>query len=432
MNGRNPHQALKSDIIGQARASRAEVVLARLQWGKEDIGFSLHINPNTYSTSGIQITDFLSYLDFRRSGCSFTTGRQCYVRWVDEGFDLSSFVASFDSSFAKLEDAEHDLEACGFFLNQPEGWGYFHGRQSGVSRRGADRMGGDGHTAMSVKQLKQSTDDIFDYRFTWLESDRVQGWVTHYRPKHPPLSSELRSVFKFLGLETFRECPEFEFEECSWRSLAYVSRGDGFFDNNTEWAHRGFDAHAARFAPGIQKLLTANSEIEKFGMSFLPFDKPAARLAIDIEQLVARPAKASKLRTDAHFDVAISFAGPERKQAEQLATALKEAGFSVFYDEFFPEYLWGKNLVDTFDEIYRKLARFCVIFVSKDYNERVWTNHERQSAQARALTEKGKEYILPIKVDETELKGMPPTLGYMPLSRGIDKIGELLIKKLRS
>lgn len=167
-------------------------------------------------------------------------------------------------------------------------------------------------------------------------------------------------------------------------------------------------------------------------MSFLPFDKPAAQLAIDIEQLVARPAKASKLRTDAHFDVAISFAGPERKQAEQLATALKEAGFSVFYDEFFPEYLWGKNLVDTFDEIYRKLARFCVIFVSKDYNERVWTNHERQSAQARALTEKGKEYILPIKVDETELKGMPPTLGYMPLSRGIDKIGELLIKKLRS
>lgn len=174
MNGRNPHQALKSDIIGQARASRAEVVLARLQWGKEDIGFSLHINPNTYSTSGIQITDFLSYLDFRRSGCSFTTGRQCYVRWVDEGFDLSSFVASFDSSFAKLEDAEHDLEACGFFLNQPEGWGYFHGRQSGVSRRGADRMGGDGHTAMSVKQLKQSTDDIFDYRFTWLELDQFR------------------------------------------------------------------------------------------------------------------------------------------------------------------------------------------------------------------------------------------------------------------
>jgi hypothetical protein len=61
----------------------------------------------------------------------------------------------------------------------------------------------------------------------------------------------------------------------------------------------------------------------------------------------------------------------------------------------------------------------------------MWTNHERQSPQARALTEKGKDYILPIKVDETELTGMPPTLGYMPLSRGISAIGEILIKKLK-
>ena len=45
------------------------------------------------------------------------------------------------------------------------------------------------------------------------------------------------------------------------------------------------------------------------------------------------------------FDVAISFAGTERNYAEQLATIVKNAGFSVFYDEFYPEYLWGKNLV---------------------------------------------------------------------------------------
>ena len=103
----------------------------------------------------------------------------------------------------------------------------------------------------------------------------------------------------------------------------------------------------------------------------------------------------------------------------------------MFYDEFFPEYLWGKNLVDTFDEIFRKRSRYCVIFISKGYKDRVWTNHERQSAQARALNEKGNEYILPIKVDETELDGMPPTVGYVPIKKGIEKIGELLIKKLK-
>jgi hypothetical protein len=92
--------------------------------------------------------------------------------------------------------------------------------------------------------------------------------------------------------------------------------------------------------------------------------------------------------------------------------------------------LWGKNLVDTFDEIYRKRARYCVMFVSKEYKERMWTNHERQSAQVRALNEKRKEYILPIKVDDTELDAMAPTIGYVPLEIGIDKIAELLVKKL--
>ena len=86
--------------------------------------------------------------------------------------------------------------------------------------------------------------------------------------------------------------------------------------------------------------------------------------------------------------------------------------------------------MDTFDEIFRKRSRYCVIFISKEYKERVWTNHERQSAQARALNEKGKEYILPIKVDDTELDGMPPTVGYVALKKGINKIGDLLIRKL--
>ena len=55
-----------------------------------------------------------------------------------------------------------------------------------------------------------------------------------------------------------------------------------------------------------------------------------------------------------------------------------------------------------------------------------------RSAQARALEEKGKEYILPIRVDDTELEGLLPTLGYVSIKIGIDEIGEMLVKKLRS
>ena len=111
---------------------------------------------------------------------------------------------------------------------------------------------------------------------------------------------------------------------------------------------------------------------------------------------------------------------------------MRGAGFSVFYDGFYPEQLWGKNLADYFDDVFRKRAKHCVIFVSKEYKESNWTDHERRSAQARALSEKGGEYLLPIKVDDTELEGMAPTIGYVPISKGIDEIAKLLIKKLQS
>ena len=46
--------------------------------------------------------------------------------------------------------------------------------------------------------------------------------------------------------------------------------------------------------------------------------------------------------------------------------------------------------------------------------------HERRSAMARALEERGNEYILPIKVDDAELPGLQPTVGHMPVSKGMD------------
>jgi hypothetical protein len=403
--------------------------LAKLQWGKDDIGFSLHISPISFSLSGLQLTDFLGYMGFQRSVCSFIESKQCYVHWVDSNFDVNVFSDLLDQAYHNLTGAQKDLEKCGFLINQPEGWGYFFGGESHREQYGS-QFSGDGHTSLSNKPLKQSEDEIFQYRFTWLESENDKGWVIHYRPKHLPLSSELQSVFKFLELRSFKQCPEYSFEACHWRSINFQSIEEGFFRGDAEFAHGSFDAHAQYFSTGIQKLLSANSEIEKSGLSFLPFQKPIIRLNDDIEKRITQPQRLNLQKKPTAFDVAISFASSEREHAEKLALILQDNGFSVFYDDFFPEYLWGKNLIDTFDEIYRKRARYCVIFVSKEYKERKWTNHERKSAQARALNEKGREYILPIKVDETELDGMPPTIGYMPLKKGLDKISEILINKL--
>lgn len=115
-----------------------------------------------------------------------------------------------------------------------------------------------------------------------------------------------------------------------------------------------------------------------------------------------------------------------------MAGIVREAGYDVFYDNFYAEQLWGKNFTVFFDEIFRKRARFCVIFVSKEYRDRKWTTHEARSAQARVLEERGREHILPILVDDVKLEGLLPTIGYVPLNVGIERIGEMLVKKLRS
>jgi hypothetical protein len=47
---------------------------------------------------------------------------------------------------------------------------------------------------------------------------------------------------------------------------------------------------------------------------------------------------------DKEFDVALSFAGEDREHASSLATFLRRARVSVFYDEFHKATLWGKDL----------------------------------------------------------------------------------------
>lgn len=115
------------------------------------------------------------------------------------------------------------------------------------------------------------------------------------------------------------------------------------------------------------------------------------------------------------YDVALSFAGEQRPYVEKLAGILREAEIKVFYDDYEKTTLWGKNLYSHLDHIYREASRYCIIFISKAYANKVWTNHERQSAQARALAENG-EYVLPVRFDDTEIPGLLPTIGYLDAS----------------
>ena len=131
------------------------------------------------------------------------------------------------------------------------------------------------------------------------------------------------------------------------------------------------------------------------------------------------------------YEVAFSFAGEDRNYVEKVAKRLRSASISVFYDKFEEVDLWGKDLYSHLDDIYRNKARHCVIFISQDYKRKQWTNHERESAQARAF-EKNQDYILPARFDNTEIPGIRPTQGYIDLQEFTPELfAKLLIEKLR-
>lgn len=132
------------------------------------------------------------------------------------------------------------------------------------------------------------------------------------------------------------------------------------------------------------------------------------------------------------YDIALSFAGEEREYVDQVANILKERGVRVFYDLFEEAELWGKDLYVHLSEVYQKQAQFTVMFISKAYAKKLWTNHERNAAQARAFQE-AQEYILPARFDDTEIPGVPPTVGYISLEgRTPENLVSLITKKINS
>jgi hypothetical protein len=60
----------------------------------------------------------------------------------------------------------------------------------------------------------------------------------------------------------------------------------------------------------------------------------------------------------------------------------------------------------------------------------MWPRHERRSALARAIAERG-AYVLPVRLDDTDLEGLRPTVGYIDARRlGIENLVNAFVHKL--
>lgn len=139
----------------------------------------------------------------------------------------------------------------------------------------------------------------------------------------------------------------------------------------------------------------------------------------------------TKLGAVTKYDVCLSFAGENRAYVEEVAGHLKDMGLRYFYDNDLQHELWGEELTEYLDKVYREDSRFCVMFVSEHYVRKIWTIHERRSALARGLENPGQPYVLPARFDDTQVPGVRPSLGYLDLRRVTARqLAEMIAKKV--
>ena len=132
------------------------------------------------------------------------------------------------------------------------------------------------------------------------------------------------------------------------------------------------------------------------------------------------------------YDVVISFAGEDRQVAKKLTDGLILKGMTVFYDEYSRADLWGKDLYTHLTGIYRDKSKYCLMIISEFYVKKQWTSHERRAAQARAFKEH-REYILPLRLDDTPVDGVLETTGYVDYrDLQAEEIVELVVQKVRT
>ena len=111
------------------------------------------------------------------------------------------------------------------------------------------------------------------------------------------------------------------------------------------------------------------------------------------------------------YEVVLSFAGEDQAVAEEFARLLHARGMRVIYDETQTAKLGGGDFVTHIAELYRTKAYYCVMFISRHYPLQRWTEAERTAAREHSLRD-ADEYILPIRLDDTEVPGITEASGF--------------------
>lgn len=137
-------------------------------------------------------------------------------------------------------------------------------------------------------------------------------------------------------------------------------------------------------------------------------------------------------RKGSKYDVVLSFAEEDRAFVDRVAGHLRAYDIRFFYDDDKRIETWGVCLDEYLDKVYRTEATYCVLFISEPYKNKRWTKFERLRAQARSFYEHG-PYLLPFKLDATEIEEIPGTIAYLSVDRYDEQqLAQAIIDKFES
>lgn len=89
------------------------------------------------------------------------------------------------------------------------------------------------------------------------------------------------------------------------------------------------------------------------------------------------------LEFPSRYDIALSFAGPDRDLAEALCETLEEFEFEVFYDRNEQHRILAEDVEDYLRPIYQSDAQFIVALLGPEYPKRIWTRFESDQFKQR-------------------------------------------------
>jgi hypothetical protein len=130
------------------------------------------------------------------------------------------------------------------------------------------------------------------------------------------------------------------------------------------------------------------------------------------------------------FDIAISFARPERNLARELKDLLLSDGFKVFFDEDFNYELLGSDGAEYLNEVFFKESRYTLALISGQYDKSAWAQLERRAALAREHSQ-GTGSLIPVMVAGEKPSWLLPTRIFFNLrEHSLSELYEVIRRKL--